>query len=68
MKTLWKPEAGHLKCTWSEIGGPNAYQPGWIEDISQELERSAARLPDIDFQRLSPFGVAEWYALDPGKR
>lgn len=59
MKSSWQADAGHLACTWSELGQRVPYNPPWMPE-SPELHRSY--LPPLpDFSSHSPFGGASWF-------
>ena len=59
MKSTWQMEAGHLACSWSDIGQRSPYNPPWMQEVSNA---QGSYLPPIpDFASHSPFGGAAWF-------
>jgi len=60
MKTSWQTEANQIVCRWPEAGKHVEYNPPWLQEALQSVDRSATpALPD--FAAHSPLGSGEWF-------
>ncbi len=60
MKTLWRAQADGIVCRWSETGEGIQYNPPWLRESSQNVDRSVT--PTVpDFTAHSPVGSGEWF-------
>jgi hypothetical protein len=59
MASSWQVQAGHLICSWSEVGQRITYNPPWMQKSS---DVQGSYLPPVpDFASHSPFGGPFWF-------
>ena len=60
MATSWQTEADRIVCRWSEAGRHIQYNPPWLQEASQSVDKSIP--PAIpDFASHSALGSGEWF-------
>jgi hypothetical protein len=60
MKTSWQAESGEIVCRWSVAQEHVPYNPPWIQEAANSLDRSV--MPALpDFTLHSPLGSGEWF-------
>jgi hypothetical protein len=67
MKTSWQTDADRIVCRWSETGERTQYNPPWLQQASQGVDRSVT-LAVPDFASHSPLGSGEWFVPWNGRR